>query len=82
MYCVYALYSPGYNKIYIGFTSDVQARLKSHNSPINKKGTSSFQPWELIYTEHRSTKQDAMIREKQLKSFSGREFIRTLIKKQ
>ena len=31
MYTVYVLYSSLYDKIYIGYTSDLNARLLSHN---------------------------------------------------
>ena len=80
MYFVYAIYSIGYDKIYIGFTSDLVARLNTHNSPENKGWTSKFKPWELLYTEELPTKQQALVREKQLKSAKGRLFIRSLIK--
>jgi putative endonuclease len=79
MFWVYSLYSPALNKIYIGYSSDVAARLQSHNSPKNKSWTAAFQPWALIYTEKCTTKKDALKREKELKSFRGRGFIRSLI---
>ncbi len=79
MFVVYALYSLTYNKIYIGFTSDLEQRLKSHNK-LGKKGwTIKFRPWELIYSEECSLKSEALKREKQLKSATGRNFIRSLI---
>ena len=34
---VYVLYSAGYNKIYVGYTADLHARLESHNL-LAKKG--------------------------------------------
>ena len=75
MYTVYALYSPSHQKIYIGYTSNLEQRLLSHNS-LGKKGwTIKFRPWELAYTEEFDTKKEAMRREKQLKSAKGREFI-------
>ncbi|MEM6360301.1 MAG: GIY-YIG nuclease family protein, partial [Bacteroidota bacterium] len=30
-FTVYVLYSPKFNKIYIGYSSDLQSRLDSHN---------------------------------------------------
>jgi putative endonuclease len=79
MFTVYVLYSENYNKIYIGFTSNLEARFLSHNS-LGKKGwTIHFRPWKIIYTETFDTKQQAMSREKQLKSAKGREFVRTFI---
>jgi putative endonuclease len=79
MFTVYALYSVRYKKIYIGFTSDLQERLKSHNE-LGKKGwTTKFRPWQLVYTEIFEIKSDAMKREQELKSASGRKFIWNLI---
>ena len=75
MFTVYALFSPSHQKIYIGYTSDLEQRLLSHNS-LGKKGwTIKYRPWKLAYTEEFETKKEAMRREKQLKSAKGREFI-------
>jgi putative endonuclease len=38
-----------------------------------------YRPWNLIHQEHFDTKREAMMREKQLKSAKGREFIWRLI---
>ena len=80
MFTVYVLYSKSYDKIYIGFTSDLEQRLLSHNE-LGKKGwTINFRPWKLIHTELFEFKSDAMKREKQLKTATGRNFIWSLIK--
>jgi putative endonuclease len=79
MYIVYGLYSPGYNKIYIGFSSDLDSRLFFHNNSTNKGYTSRFRPWIIIYKEEAPDKTTAMKREKQLKSARGRLFIKTFI---
>ena len=76
MFTVYVLHSHKFDKIYIGYTSDIEKRLFAHNHPNNKGWTKSFQPWEIIYSEEFETKEEAMDREKQLKSYRGREFIR------
>jgi putative endonuclease len=75
MYTVYILYSPGYNKIYIGCTGNVEARLLSHNHLGTKGWTVKFRPWTLIHREEFETKARALIREKELKTASGREWI-------
>jgi putative endonuclease len=80
MYIVYALYSEKFDKIYIGFTSDLIERFKAHNELSKKGWTKSFRPWIIIYEEEHLLKSDAMKREKQLKSASGRDFVRSLIK--
>ncbi len=80
MFTVYVLYSENFNKIYIGYTSDIEKRLLSHNVLATKGYTIKFRPWVLLYTEEFSIKSEAMKREKQLKSAKGREFIHSLIK--
>ena len=81
MFTVYILQSIHFEKIYIGFTSDIEKRIIAHNHPQNKGWTARFMPWKIIYTEIFDTKQQAMIREKQLKSAKGREFIKNEILK-
>jgi len=80
MFTVYVLYSKSSDKIYIGFTSNLEQRLLSHNE-LGKKGwTIKFRPWELVHTEEFEEKADAMRREKALKSGQGRDFIWSLVK--
>ena len=76
IYTVYVLYSKKFNKIYIGFTSDLIKRFYSHNSFGTKGYTVKFRPWEVIYTEVLTEKKAAIKREKELKSSRGRAFIR------
>ena len=80
MFNVYVLYSPSYNKIYIGFTSDLENRLRSHNMFASKGWTIKFRPWEILFTENFETKTEAMKREKQLKSAKGRNYIWQAVK--
>ena len=82
MYKVYILYSARYNKIYIGYTANLEERLLSHNQ-LGKKGwTIKFRPWILVYTESFDTKQEALLREKKLKTGKARQWIwEELIKK-
>jgi putative endonuclease len=80
MFTVYVLYSPSYNKIYIGFTSDLENRLRSHNMFASKGWTIKFRPWEILFTENFETKTEAMKREKQLKSAKGRNYIWQVVK--
>lgn len=81
MYTIYVLYSQNNNKIYIGFTSDLEKRFLSHNSLGTKGWTIKFRPWVIVYTEDFETKPKALKREKELKSSRGRAWIReTIIK--
>jgi len=75
MYTVYVLYSSLYSKIYIGYTSDLNARLVSHNE-LGKKGwTIKYRPWDLVYSEEFDLKSDALLREKKLKTSKCRKWI-------
>ena len=78
-YTVYIIYSSTADKFYIGFTGDeVQERLRKHNS--NHKGfTGRFKDWQIVYTEIFTTKQDAMLREKEIKSWKSRSKIQNLV---
>ena len=76
MFIVYILYSEKFDKIYIGFTSDLEKRILSHNHLATKGWTIKFRPWSVVHTEKFDTKAAAMNREKELKSARGRKFIR------
>ena len=78
-FTVYVIFSKTYNKIYIGYSSDLNKRLLSHNSLATKGYTIRFRPWTLVYSETFDSKTDAMKREKELKSAKGRRFIWELI---
>ncbi len=79
MYTVYVLYSKKFDKIYIGYTSNIEARLIAHNHPQNKGWTKRYMPWSVIYKETFDNKAEAMKREKEMKSSSFRQFIRNEI---
>jgi putative endonuclease len=70
------LYSKDYQKTYVGFTSNLLERFKSHNS-IGKKGwTIKYRPWIVIYTEFFKEKVSALKKEKFLKSGLGRKWLK------
>jgi putative endonuclease len=79
-YTVYILYSEKYHRIYIGYTSNLIERFKSHNL-LGKTGfTLKYRPWEVIYCDYFENKKEAMKREKNLKSGKGREWIHAKLK--
>lgn len=82
MFFVYAIYNRKHNKIYIGQTKDIVERIYLHNKGIFKTSfTSRYDGiWILIYKEELKTRNESLTREKQLKSFRGREFIKKFIK--
>ncbi len=85
MFHVYSVYNNLRDKIYIGHTIDLVDRIKRHNKKLKNK-TKSYTSknsghWELIYAEKHKTRSEAMKREKQLKTFKGREFIWNIVEK-
>ena len=81
MYTIYAIYNKSNNKFYIGQTVNLNERLKLHNKHVFAGYTSRFNgEWTLIYQETVIDRTTALIREKQLKSYRGREFIKTFIR--
>ncbi|MBU1202467.1 GIY-YIG nuclease family protein [Patescibacteria group bacterium] len=80
MYTVYAIYNKTVNKFYIGQTKNLSERLTIHNKKIFSGYTSKFDGnWEIIYSEKIKTRKEALTREKQLKSYRGRQFIKKFI---
>ena len=79
MFYTYVLYSKKFDKIYVGYTSDLEDRFKSHNELSTKGYTLKFRPWEIAFFETFETKSAAIQREKQLKSSRGRAYIRAKI---
>jgi len=80
-FVVYILFSEVYGKTYVGFTSNLIERFKSHNFLSNKGYTIKFRPWEVVYVEFFTTKSEALKREKFLKTGKGREFIKKVVSK-
>ncbi|MEM7551260.1 MAG: GIY-YIG nuclease family protein, partial [Bacteroidota bacterium] len=60
MFTVYVLYSEKFDKIYIGYTSNLKERLKSHYELATKGWTIRFRPWKVIYTDLFYNKTDAL----------------------
>jgi putative endonuclease len=79
MFVSYALYSIKFDKLYIGYTNDLINRFHSHNSLAKSGYTIRYRPWEVIYVDFFETKEEAMKREKELKSSRGRAFLRTIL---
>jgi len=61
------------NRFYIGFTEDLESRLKSHNQGLNPH-TSKYKPWRVKTAIAFSDRQRALDFEAYLKSPSGRAF--------
>lgn len=78
MYTIYAIKSLYKNYIYVGITSDLENRIHRHKSGYEKT-TKPYRPFNLIYTEIAENRESARLREKFLKSSTGKRFLRKLI---
>ena len=58
--------SPGVNKTYVGYTNNLENRLKKHNSNMGAKSTKGYK-WLLIYSKKFKSKSEAMSFEYKLK---------------
>ena len=74
---VYILFSRALTKTYTGCTSDVDARLKYHNSG---RSTKHGVPWVLIYEEPAEDYKEARRRERYFKNASGRKKISEILR--
>jgi putative endonuclease len=76
MYYVYLLENENDKSWYTGYSSDLKKRLIQHQSGQGGQTTSRKDKWVLIYYEAYINKNDAIGREKFLKSGSGRKFLK------
>lgn len=75
---VYALVSDNNQRIYVGFSSNLEKRLIEHNSG-KTKSTKGFRPWKLLYFEEVPNRALARQKEKYYKSGVGKEFLKSLL---
>lgn len=66
MYYVYLLQSMVDKTFYVGYSSDLKARIARHNQGLSTY-TSNKRPWKLIYYESYLAEKDAKAREQKLK---------------
>ncbi len=78
MHYVYVLKSLRNGKRYVGVTNNVLRRLAGHQRGVSTF-TSQNRPWVLMWKEALPSKQDAVKREKYLKSGQGRKFLDTIL---
>jgi putative endonuclease len=78
-YYTYVLRSRTDNKLYTGFTSDLGKRLIEHNKG-KVFSTKNRIPFELVYYEYCLDIDDAIHREKYLKTTYGKRYIRSRLK--
>ena len=79
MHYVYVLRSKKDRKFYTGYTADLIKRMEAHNKGL-VESTKNRSPLELIYYEACATQQDALHREKYLKTAYGKRYIKNRLK--
>ncbi len=78
MFYLYILYSPSRDRYYVGFTSNLENRIKKHNT--NHRGfTGHTGDGILVYQEVFNKKQEASQRERKIKAWKSRRLIEKLI---
>ena len=78
MFYVYILKSLKDESFYIGYTADLDDRLRRHNKG-DSRYTRNHRPFELIHTESYDSRSEAIRREKQIKSYKGGAAFRKLV---
>ena len=74
-YYTYVLKSKNDQKLYTGWTLDINRRLHEHNNG-DTKSTSNRGQFELVYFEGCLSREKAISREKQLKTGYGRAYLK------
>lgn len=78
-YYVYILFSEKDGKNYTGFTKNLRLRFKQHQQGL-VESTKNRRPFKLIYYESCLSQKDATRREKYLKTYHGKCFIKNRLK--
>ncbi len=78
-YYTYVLLSKADNNFYIGFTNDLDRRVKQHQSGQNISMSKRL-PVELIYFEGHRSKEDALRRESYFKTTKGKITIKQILR--
>ena len=79
MFYTYVLQSEKDEEFYVGFTKDLKLRFDRHNKG-NVESTRDRRPLKLIYYEACVSQLDATKREKYLKTYHGRMFLKNRLK--
>jgi putative endonuclease len=79
MYYTYVLQSAKDKQFYTGFTKDLKLRFEQHNKGMIES-TKNRRPFDLIYYEACLDRNDAAKREKYLKTYHGKMFLKRRLK--
>ena len=79
MFYTYVLHSGNDMNFYVGFTKNLKLRFEQHNKGL-VESTKDRRPLDLIYYEACVNENDAVRREKYLKTYLGKMFLRKRLK--
>jgi len=79
MIYTYVLQSQQDGNFYVGFSRDLQLRFEQHNKGY-VESTKNRRPFKLIYYEACINEDDAIKREKYLKTYHGKMFLKKRLK--
>ena len=79
MYYTYVLQSVKDKEFYTGMTKDLKLRFEQHNKGV-VESTKNRRPFEIVYYEACNSKIDARKREKYLKTYHGKMYLKRRLK--
>jgi len=80
MHFVYILYSPGFDKYYIGESENVDLRLKQHQTRFFRQASTAYtKDWKIVKKITVANRSHARTIEHYIKSMKSKIFIRKLI---
>lgn len=75
MFYTYVIQSKKDGKLYVGYAKDLVGRIKEHNNGL-VKAIKTRKPFKLLYYESCNILEDAIKREKSLKTGFGRRYLK------
>ena len=79
MYYVYLIRSKEHDWKYVGYTTDLEKRVKEHQKGLSK-ATGPYRPFDIIFYEAYKSKVDAKRREEYFKTNQGKRALRLMLK--
>ncbi|MDA0376281.1 MAG: GIY-YIG nuclease family protein [bacterium] len=79
MFYIYVLQSQKDQQLYVGYTTNLKQRLATHNKG-SVTSTKSRRPWKIIFAEIYINQNDALRREKYLKTTVGKRALKLMLR--
>ena len=67
---IYVMSNNSNSTLYVGVTNDLERRVQEHRTPDNRSFTTRYNCHKLVYYEEYSSIDEAIAREKQIKSWN------------